>query len=54
MSEKLVIKGLTKKFSKTDGVENINLTVKERELLTLLGPSGCGKTTILRAIRRIS
>lgn len=50
MSEKLVIKGLTKKFSKTDGVENINLTVKERELLTLLGPSGCGKTTILRAI----
>lgn len=50
MSEKLVIEGLTKKFSKTEGVENIHLTVKEHELLTLLGPSGCGKTTILRAI----
>ncbi|MDD7740465.1 MAG: ABC transporter ATP-binding protein [Fusicatenibacter sp.] len=50
MSEKLVIENLTKKFSKTDGVENISLTVKEHELLTLLGPSGCGKTTILRAI----
>ena len=35
---------------KNEGVENINLSVKEHELLTLLGPSGCGKTTILRAI----
>ncbi|HIS56726.1 MAG TPA: ABC transporter ATP-binding protein [Candidatus Fimimorpha excrementavium] len=50
MSEKLIIKGLTKKFSKTEGVENINISVNEHELLTLLGPSGCGKTTILRAI----
>lgn len=49
-NEKLVMEGLTKKFSKTEGVENINLTVREHELLTLLGPSGCGKTTILRAI----
>ena len=48
--EKLIISGLTKKFSKNEGVENINISVKERELLTLLGPSGCGKTTILRAI----
>ena len=50
MGEKLIIENLTKKFSKTEGVENINLCVKEHELLTLLGPSGCGKTTILRAI----
>ena len=50
MSEKLVIENLTKKFSKTEGVENISLSVKEHELVTLLGPSGCGKTTILRAI----
>ena len=48
--EKLIISGLTKKFSKNEGVENVNISVKERELLTLLGPSGCGKTTILRAI----
>lgn len=50
MSEKLIIENLTKKFGKNEGVENINLSVKEHELLTLLGPSGCGKTTILRAI----
>lgn len=50
MGEKLIIENLTKKFSKNEGFENINLCVKEHELLTLLGPSGCGKTTILRAI----
>ena len=50
MSEKLIIENLTKKFGKNEGVENINLSVKEHELLTLLGPSGCGKTTILLAI----
>ena len=47
---KLEIRGLTKKFSATEGVADINLQVYEHELLTLLGPSGCGKTTILRAI----
>ena len=48
--EKLIISGLTKKLSKNEGGENINISVKERELLPLLGPSGCGKTTVLRAI----
>ncbi|WP_143321837.1 ABC transporter ATP-binding protein [Clostridium sp. HBUAS56010] len=50
MKEKMVIHDLTKKFSAAEGVEKINLSVYENELLTLLGPSGCGKTTILRAI----
>lgn len=50
MNKKLEIQKLTKKFSPTDGVENIDLQVYEHELLTLLGPSGCGKTTILRSI----
>ena len=50
ITEKLIISGLTKKFSKNEGIENINISVKEKELLTLLGPSGCGKTTLMRAI----
>ena len=29
--------------------ENLNLSVRQGELLCLLGPSGCGKTTLLRA-----
>lgn len=31
-------------------LENLNLEVKEGELVSLLGPSGCGKTTTLRVI----
>ncbi|MBT8172136.1 ATP-binding cassette domain-containing protein, partial [Candidatus Bathyarchaeota archaeon] len=31
-------------------VDHVNLTVYNKEYLTLLGPSGCGKTTTLRMI----
>ena len=31
-------------------VDHVNLTVHDKEYLTLLGPSGCGKTTTLRMI----
>jgi ABC-type Fe3+/spermidine/putrescine transport system ATPase subunit len=31
-------------------VDHIDLSVKDKEYLTLLGPSGCGKTTTLRMI----
>lgn len=47
---KLDIINMTKLYNTGDGVKNINITVKEGELVTLLGPSGCGKTTILRAV----
>ena len=29
---------------------NLNATIRDGELFTLLGPSGCGKTTLLRMI----
>ncbi len=44
------ITNLLKRFNKVVAVNNIQLEVKEGELLTLLGPSGCGKTTTLRCI----
>ena len=31
-------------------IENLNLTIPDGSLFTLLGPSGCGKTTLLRMI----
>ena len=39
-------------MSYDDGVvlDHINLTIRDKEFLTLLGPSGCGKTTTLRII----
>ncbi|MCH7556254.1 MAG: sn-glycerol-3-phosphate ABC transporter ATP-binding protein UgpC [Planctomycetes bacterium] len=31
-------------------VENLNLSIKDKEFVVLVGPSGCGKSTILRMI----
>lgn len=31
-------------------LDNLNLSIRENEFLTLLGPSGCGKTTTLRIL----
>jgi NitT/TauT family transport system ATP-binding protein len=31
-------------------VENVNLSIEEKEFVALLGPSGCGKSTLLRII----
>ena len=44
------LKGIRKCFDGESVVEDINLTVKRGEFVTLLGPSGCGKTTTLRMI----
>ena len=41
---------VTKKFGKVIAVDDFNLTVKDREFLTLVGPSGCGKSTTLNII----
>lgn len=46
----LELDGLTKQFGNKRAVEDLSLSVREGELLTLLGPSGCGKTTTLRLI----
>lgn len=46
--------GITKVYN--DGfraVDDLNLHVKEGELLVLIGPSGCGKTTTMKMINRL-
>lgn len=51
MSQPLIeLKSISKYFDKTMVLDDLNLTVKENEFITLLGPSGCGKTTTLRII----
>lgn len=44
------LNNITKKFDGEIVLDDINLSVKENEFVTLLGPSGCGKTTTLRII----
>ena len=46
----VIITNVTKTFSDTVAVENINLTIPDGSYCCLLGPSGCGKTTLLRMI----
>jgi len=46
----LSIEGVSKSYGPEKAVEELSLSVKDGELLTLLGPSGCGKTTTLRMI----
>lgn len=49
------IKHIGMEFTSDDGknvtaLQDINLVVKNGEMVALLGPSGCGKTTLLRII----
>jgi len=46
----IVLKNIIKRFGDLVAVNNLNLTIKDKEFLVLLGPSGCGKTTTLRII----
>jgi NitT/TauT family transport system ATP-binding protein len=51
----LTIRNLTKEFPVPGkesilALSNINLTVGDKEFVSVLGPSGCGKTTLLRII----
>ena len=37
-------------FGKVHAVDDVELTIADREFMVLLGPSGCGKTTLLRSV----
>lgn len=47
---KIEIKGLTKYYGKTRGIENLDLEVQSGEIFGFLGPNGAGKTTTIRCM----
>ncbi|MGV8146550.1 MAG: ABC transporter ATP-binding protein [Alkaliphilus sp.] len=42
-----------KNFGNIRVLDNINLSVEEKEIVCILGPSGCGKSTLLNIIARL-
>jgi len=44
------IEHISKSFGDKKVLDDINMSIRKGEFLTLLGPSGCGKTTLLRLI----
>ena len=47
----VIIENIVKEYGKGQlAVNNINLTIKDKEFVVLVGPSGCGKSTTLRMV----
>jgi spermidine/putrescine transport system ATP-binding protein len=46
----ITIKHLSHAFGDKTVLDDINLSIKKGEFVTILGPSGCGKTTLMRLI----
>ena len=41
---------ICKSFGEKRVMTNLNLEVKDHEIISLLGPNGCGKTTLLNIL----
>lgn len=49
----LNIENISKKLQQTQILNNITLSIKKGEIISLVGPSGGGKTTLLKCINRL-
>lgn len=49
----IVIEGLHKHFGHVEAVHDVNLSVKQGEVIVIVGPSGSGKSTFLRCINHL-
>lgn len=46
----LEAQGLSKRFASQTVLEDVNLAIHEKEVVTLVGHNGCGKTTLVRIL----
>ena len=46
----VTLKNVCKSFADVQILKNINLEIKDGELVVFVGPSGCGKSTLLRCV----
>ena len=47
-------KSLNSWFGEKQALKDINFSVKENTITSLIGPSGCGKTTLIRCLNRMN
>lgn len=50
MGKAVVISGLTKQYPNGRGINQIDLSVNQGDILGILGPNGAGKTTLLKCM----
>lgn len=50
----LELKNVKKSYDNVTILEDMNLTIEDGEIVSILGPSGCGKTTLLNLILGIT
>src|SRR5690554_1339976 len=41
-------------YGETRALENVNLSIPEKQVTAFIGPSGCGKSTLLRCFNRLN
>ncbi|URN40839.1 phosphate ABC transporter ATP-binding protein PstB [Peptoniphilus genitalis] len=54
MNTKMSVKDLNLYYGDFQALHNINLDIKEKEILSFIGPSGCGKSTLLKCLNRMN
>lgn len=53
MAEKILVEHLVKKYGDNTVLNDINVSIKEGEVVCVIGPSGSGKSTFLRCLNRL-
>jgi len=54
MQSKINVKDLDLYYGDFKALHNINLDIRENEILSFIGPSGCGKSTLLKCLNRMN
>jgi phosphate transport system ATP-binding protein len=52
--ERMTLEGLSVAYGDKPAVKDVDLHIRQGEVLALIGPSGCGKTTLLRTLNRLT
>jgi phosphate transport system ATP-binding protein len=53
-ADKIVVKDLSIDYGGVPALKDVNFSVKEKEILSVIGPANSGKTSFLRAINRLN